>query len=193
MVVKLVRKCPICGDNANGQHHITPRSDGGGEEWCNKVWLCNRCHNIVEEIYQEEGLRYSPALIRRVRIMLGIDTPKIISNKPKWTNKIILDLVTKRFIKLSPRDIIRDGDIRCRYCDNVFVPKVGNQVFCSAECNRKWYRKRYYGGNEPDLSDRICSVCGESFTPIVPQQKYCGRRCNTTAAKIRYQKPYNAS
>lgn len=59
----------MCKENpAVSPHHITPRAEGGGDDRKNIVDLCRRCHNIVEEIYSETGMKYSPDLIRLIRL-----------------------------------------------------------------------------------------------------------------------------
>ena len=44
------RKCYLC-DSKIGvhRHHIKPRRDGGIDEARNIVYLCENCHNLVEE------------------------------------------------------------------------------------------------------------------------------------------------
>jgi len=44
-----VRTCPLCGNEANSPHHITPRAEGGGEEIGNVVYLCQKCHDEIED------------------------------------------------------------------------------------------------------------------------------------------------
>lgn len=200
MVTTQVRRkvCPICGNEVDGQHHIIPRSEGGDERQRNKVGLCNCCHDIVEEIYQEEGLGYSPMLVERIRRILGIDIPKIISNKPRWTNRIILDLVTKRFSQLTPtqigkqlvhqdRPISRRGvkllePIRCKFCGIPFIPRRKQQVYCSKECLKLYYKLEY-----PLPLPRLCVYCGEEFTPRTKGKTYCSKKC----ARMAYYKRHS--
>ncbi|GAI10074.1 unnamed protein product, partial [marine sediment metagenome] len=70
------RYCRICGHRAYSEHHITPRADGGSDARKNKVWLCRRCHDIVEQIYRDEDIKYCSELVGRVRRMLGPDKVK---------------------------------------------------------------------------------------------------------------------
>lgn len=72
MTVRLIGRCPVCGDTANSGHHIRPRDEGGGDDHRNKVSLCSRCHDLVEEICQETGLQYSSALVRILQLKLGL-------------------------------------------------------------------------------------------------------------------------
>ena len=56
-----MRKCPLCDKEADSQHHIKPRSEGGSNEPRNLVWLCKACHNNVE------GREFTPSLIESER------------------------------------------------------------------------------------------------------------------------------
>jgi len=61
--------CPICLVNkANSDHHIMPKSAGGSDSPRNKVRLCKSCHDIVESLYDEFGLLYSPDLVTKIRL-----------------------------------------------------------------------------------------------------------------------------
>ncbi len=64
--------CPICGCEAGTTHHIKPRASGGSDSPKNKVRLCRRCHDIVEKIYDETGLMYSPWLATYIRLMYDL-------------------------------------------------------------------------------------------------------------------------
>ena len=44
-------QCAVCGDNRRLQiHHITKRSQGGGDEQMNLVTLCSVCHALAHGI-----------------------------------------------------------------------------------------------------------------------------------------------
>ena len=44
-------QCAVCGDPRRLQvHHITKRSQGGGNEQMNLVTLCDRCHALAHGI-----------------------------------------------------------------------------------------------------------------------------------------------
>jgi 5-methylcytosine-specific restriction endonuclease McrA len=70
-IVKIVAHsiCPVClSKKANSEHHIVPRSAGGSDNPRNKVLLCDSCHDIVELLYDEFGLTYSPDLVTKIRL-----------------------------------------------------------------------------------------------------------------------------
>jgi len=60
--------CPVCRANlAISPHHIIPVADGGSDDRKNKIYLCKRCHDIVEEIYDTHGVCYSPWLVNTIK------------------------------------------------------------------------------------------------------------------------------
>ena len=68
--------CPICRNAiADSPHHITPRSEGGKDLKLNIVYLCKSCHDIVEEIYSDEGIIYSPNLVKRIQLAYNFNPP----------------------------------------------------------------------------------------------------------------------
>lgn len=65
--------CAICGTTINvGPHHIKPKAEGGTDEERNIVYLCNRCHDLVEGVYQDIGMEYCPSVVRTVKRMIDI-------------------------------------------------------------------------------------------------------------------------
>ena len=60
--------CPVCSGIAGSPHHIKPVSAGGTNSPKNKVMLCRGCHDIVEDIYDREGIEYSPSLAQYIRL-----------------------------------------------------------------------------------------------------------------------------
>ena len=51
----------MCDKEADSQHHIKPRLDGGTDDSRNLVWLCKKCHDNVE------GKEFTPQLIETER------------------------------------------------------------------------------------------------------------------------------
>ena len=66
------RFCPICGELANSPHHVKPRSAGGTDEPRNICWLCNCCHDYIEQVQEERGVELSADLIDEMRRALKI-------------------------------------------------------------------------------------------------------------------------
>lgn len=67
--------CPICGDytgeEANSKHHIKPVRDGGSDNSRNIVMLCRSCHDVVEMVYEEYDIPYSPRLRGMLRLKIA--------------------------------------------------------------------------------------------------------------------------
>lgn len=77
----------------------------------------------------------------------------------------------------------------CKRCDTEFDPQQEHQVFCSAQCRRKWWKeeteKRQKQRREPFFVERpakACAVCGETFLPsphCFHEQAVCSKACQT--------------
>lgn len=65
-------RCKICGENAYGYHHIVPKSAGGSEGMANKVLLCERCHDIVEEM-ADNGEDLTPRAMTLIKLRVSED------------------------------------------------------------------------------------------------------------------------
>ncbi len=66
------RVCPVCRESpVTGKHHIKPVSEGGADIPKNKVGLCKRCHDIVEDLHNRTGMEYSFGLARFIRLEFG--------------------------------------------------------------------------------------------------------------------------
>jgi len=66
---KTNKKCPVCLKRlANSPHHIKPLDIGGKDTKRNKVWLCKKCHDLIER-YTKEGTQYSPALVIKLQLL----------------------------------------------------------------------------------------------------------------------------
>lgn len=74
----VVTSCPICGKEARSLHHIKPIRVGGEDIPRNRIILCSPCHDIVEEIYDETGIEYCPALAHHLRLELDSVTHNAI-------------------------------------------------------------------------------------------------------------------
>lgn len=75
----------------------------------------------------------------------------------------------------------------CLACGKEFIPKYGNEKYCSKECVKKvksgyarltYWRKK--NGFQRPL--RTCPICGNSFEPI-GNRKYCSYECSKVADK----------
>jgi hypothetical protein len=126
-----VSYCPICGDLANSTHHIKPRAEGGSSRSINRVKLCKRCHNIVEEL-TDKGLVYSPALISYIRIDYDISI-----TKRERTVQL------KRYIKTrKPKQSPTTYRQECSLCKKEYY-KSRIQRFCSSTCSILYFKLQY--------------------------------------------------
>ncbi len=59
----------------------------------------------------------------------------------------------------------------CRECRHIFTTSVNSQMFCSAECRQKAYRKK------KAMPRARCPVCGRIFSITDSRKKYCSAAC----------------
>ena len=59
----------------------------------------------------------------------------------------------------------------CRECRHIFTTSVNSQMFCSAECRQKAYRKK------KAMPRARCPVCGRIFSITDTRKKYCSAAC----------------
>ncbi len=64
-----VGKCRICDEGAYGHHHIVPKESGGSGDMVNKVLLCDRCHDIAEEM-ANRGKDLTPRNMDLIRLQI---------------------------------------------------------------------------------------------------------------------------
>ena len=78
--------CPICfkelGETTR-PHHIVPRSQGGSDDLRNLVYLCGRCHNLVES-YADKRIYYTPALALKIRLTLPVLNNESVESQDGW-------------------------------------------------------------------------------------------------------------
>lgn len=60
----------------------------------------------------------------------------------------------------------------CLNCGKEFVPRNGNQIYCSKECTVLYHRKL----NHPP-KERTCARCGKLFTVTGTNKQYCSDEC----------------
>lgn len=132
----LVEACPICGEPVVSEHHIKPRSAGGSDEPRNKVWLCHSCHDIVEMIYTETGLEYSPALISHIRRAFNLGR----SVRGFYTRQKHRPPERKRAVPYFREPRVKKEDFpkigTCAFCGNRFERTKSSQAVCQV-CVRK--------------------------------------------------------
>lgn len=59
-------------------------------------------------------------------------------------------------------------NVKCEFCCKEFMPKVGNQKFCSKDC--------YYERTN-EIFNKKCEVCGIEFITNNKIKKYCSEKC----------------
>lgn len=144
------RSCPICGDSAPSPHHILPEAEGGTNDSKNIVWLCVPCHDVVEQIYDETGQLYSPAVIEVARQMLGLDhssrakpsgSTRLLPRKPAGAFASDLARLRKALagIRRDIADALVDSTfgakVVCR-CGKVYRSSTGRFSTC-LQCRRE--------------------------------------------------------
>lgn len=123
--------CPICGEPAVSEHHIKPRDVGGSDEPRNKVWLCARCHNIVEMIYDETGVEYNPALVNAIQREFGLGEPtRKFPRRPKLKYSLPKRRSAYYFrdARVKREDFPKVGT--CARCGREFERTRSNQAIC---------------------------------------------------------------
>lgn len=123
--------CPICRENtADSKHHIKPVSQGGIDSVRNEVWLCKRCHDIVEEIYDRTGLEYSPALVMLIRLDYGFDLESDPIN-PAPHSDVGQRPAVKRLRFRSPKKPRTElAVVACARCGQKFQQTRSTQALC---------------------------------------------------------------
>lgn len=110
-VMEKTYNCPICGGEASSRHHVKPRSQGGTDSERNIVYLCKKCHDVVEEIQEERGIEFCPDLITELRLKMGIrlghDEDGI---EECWSGNVLLWIYTKNKTKQYINQLIAIKD-----------------------------------------------------------------------------------
>lgn len=139
MINASLKVCPICGENvANSDHHVNPRSNGGTNASRNRVRLCKRCHDIVEEIYERTGLEYSSGLV----VLIQLEYNFAPQTKPAEPFKPEGERIRRKVIRFrSPRlkpDQSRDNlpPRMCARCGGKYQPTRYSQALCQT-CRTK--------------------------------------------------------
>lgn len=139
MASKTRVKCPICsGPGATSPHHIQPTSDGGNNTRRNKILLCKRCHDIVEDIYNTTGTKLSPDLIILIRLeykfpdITSVDVSIRESSLHYAARNLYRRSVRRRFPDAKKGiDVPATGvALRCPYCRGWHYPNKRGVVVC---------------------------------------------------------------
>lgn len=117
--------CPICGKEASSEHHIRPVADGGSDDKRNKVLVCFSCHDLLEQIYEETGMMFCPALVEVLQIKYGY--PSTRAKRPYRYRSLKAKAKTK-----LPRFL--DAYTVCNRCGEGFYREDTNIIFCPTCC-----------------------------------------------------------
>lgn len=134
--------CPICHSGADSLHHIRPLSAGGTDEPRNKVWLCRRCHDIAETIYDETGMEYCPALVYHIRREFKLGGPVREPSMRRKHDSLKHRRPAFRFqeVRTEETGYPRRNDYpktgTCAFCGREFERTKSNQAICQ-DCIRK--------------------------------------------------------
>lgn len=79
--------------------------------------------------------------------------------------------------------------IKCKYCNDEFIPRNGNQKYCSKACCSadRYYRNRAKNPKEP--LKKTCPICGCVFFTNTSKKRYCSTPC-AREGKLRYDRNY---
>lgn len=70
---------------------------------------------------------------------------------------------------------------KCVVCGQEYVPRTGNQKYCSYDCKYKRdlekIREKRTKRTVRIYPEKVCPTCGKKFTPKTSQQKYCSQHC----------------
>lgn len=70
--------CAYCGGYGNTVDHITPRAQGGGNDWLNTITACSSCNNRKSNRTPEEArmpLQFKPSIPTTATVALDMVTP----------------------------------------------------------------------------------------------------------------------
>jgi hypothetical protein len=133
-------KCPVCLTNrATGPHHIKPLQDGGGNGHKNKVFLCKRCHDIVEDITNRTGAEFSSDMVALIRLDYGFPTSPDVDKSIQQselhysTYRLRKNRSSRRrFRFIEEKTKISAGGIaiRCPFCSKWHYPNKRGFVIC---------------------------------------------------------------
>lgn len=100
-------KCAICGKNDYLEfHHLTPRAEGGNDEYDNLIVLCACCHAAVH------GRKYNP---NRPNCKTSIDYESAIPILEKYFSNQIGARETKQLLQLSQKTHLTESSLYKRY------------------------------------------------------------------------------
>lgn len=139
--------CPVCRVRpAISPHHIKPVAEGGTDDKKNIVDLCKRCHDIAEEIYDRTGMKYSPSLVRLIRLKFKFTAgPRAevahVSNTRQPGPKFKFRQLRGR--EPSPTPVV------CPNCGVRHLPKKFSVALCM-ECSGENARNDKKAGKETD-------------------------------------------
>lgn len=180
-ILMSIRICPICKAKATSPHHIIPKSEGGTNDKRNIVWLSERCHDIVEEIYETTGVAYCQGVIQLVREMLGIceSDPRDAYDTTRWRTgrHVIKPSVMGRAITRQADVLLvllnSEGGrrISCGRCGCMFFCHDGRFSMC-AQC-RKQFATRL---NFP-VNTTFKKILGSINDKALATGNYCVREC----------------
>ena len=83
----------------------------------------------------------------------------------------------------------------CINCGVSFVTNRPNQKYCSDECSKSFYNKKYDEEYESTFNpeSRNCLECGRSYIPLSANQKYCSKECSSSFHKRDLSEKYEST
>ena len=105
-------------------------------------------------------------------------TPEEIKREEQLKRHRIKSRERYRQIKAGERSIGDPFICTCRYCGKEFEAKRSDALYCSHDCQMKYYRQQ---AAEKRSRDCTCQNCGKVFSTTRSDKKYCSDDCRYQA------------
>ena len=105
-------------------------------------------------------------------------TPEEIKREEQLKRHRIKSRERYRQIKAGERSIGDPFICTCRYCGKEFEAKRSDALYCSHDCQMKYYRQQ---AAEKRSRDCTCQNCGKVFSTTRSDKKYCSDDCRYEA------------
>ena len=73
----------------------------------------------------------------------------------------------------------------CPVCENIFLSRREDAVYCSPACRQKAYRQRRPRAKTGDPYLLICSVCSHEYLAYRSDSRFCSQTCRSHAGHQR--------
>lgn len=105
-------------------------------------------------------------------------TPEEVKRQDQMKRRRIRSRERYRQIKSGERSAGQSPERICKCCGKTFTGKRSDALFCSSECQMKYYRQQ---AAEKHRRECTCENCGKVFTTTRSDKKYCCEQCRDQA------------